>query len=137
MTFSKVTKVGSLMIGTAAVSLLLALTAMPAVRAAGPCLSDENKAQKVSGILTIESKGNAKGSYILKLAAPACLSTEDPDEKVAATRTIHVFSTDDAVLKRIASTTGKRIVVHGRPFAAHTRYHHAPIVMNVSAFEPG
>lgn len=128
-------KTDSLMF-TAVASLLLALTAASASHAAEPCLSDENKVQQVRGILTIETRGKAKGAYILKLPASACLTTEDPDEKVAATRTIHVFSTDERVLKRIAAAAGKRVVVHGRPFSAHTRYHHAPIVMDVSAFGP-
>ena len=71
-------------------------------------------------------------AYILRLPAPACLDGKDDEDRVAATRTIHVYSSTDPIQKTIRRLVGKTVRVRGKPFAQHTAHHHAPIVMDVS-----
>ncbi len=72
----------------------------------------------------------------MRLVSDACLDSEDPDEAVKSTRTIHVFTTDKRVESAFKRLIGKTVVVRGNPFAAMTAHHHAPIVMEVAEIEP-
>ena len=69
--------------------------------------------------------------YILTLAAPVCLATDEPDDKVDATEPIHIFAADPKIAASISKLVGKLIAVRCRPFPAHTTHHHAPIVIDV------
>lgn len=118
--------------GAACTLLLLALSAMPSLA----CMSDQADMETAEGKLAIASEQDAAGRperpYILVLAAPACLTAKDPEESVKSTLSIHIFSSVDKVRARIGKLVGKRVLVRGKPFAAHTAHHHAPIVMDIS-----
>jgi hypothetical protein len=75
-------------------------------------------------------------AYILRLAAPACLDGDDEYDKVDKSDRIHVYSTDDKLLKRLRQLLGKMVRVRGSPFGEENAHHHAPIVMGISAVEP-
>jgi hypothetical protein len=47
-------------------------------------------------------------------------------------RTIQVYSSNDNVARRMHSYVGKRVQVRGKPFAAQTAHHHAPVVMDIA-----
>jgi hypothetical protein len=120
---------------TVAASVFMASTAS----AAEPCMSDTSDKETAVGKLSIGRARDAAGRaelYILTLQTPACLTADDPDDNVKKTSTIHIFSTQDTVANQIARFVGKSISVRGRPFAAHTSHHHAPIVMDISAIDP-
>jgi hypothetical protein len=119
----------------AALTLLIAASASAAVS----CMSDKSEAETAVGRLSIgkakDAAGRRERPYILTLQKPVCLTTDDPDDNVGNTHTIHIFSTEDKVATQIARFVGKSISVRGRPFPAHTAHHHAPIVMDISAIE--
>ena len=119
-----------------AVSLFAATNAV----AAEPCMSSKSETETAVGRLSIgratDAAGRPERPYILTLKAPVCLESDDPEDNVASSRTIHVFSTDDKIVKLIARFVGKSVSVRGRPFNAHTAHHHAPIVMDITKIEP-
>ena len=123
----------------AALARLAALILFIPAAAPAECMSDDGGVEIAEGRLTVQRAEDAAGReerpYILKLASPACLDTADDDDRVESTMTIHVFSTDAAVQARIAKLTGKRVLVRGKPFLAHTAHHHAPIVMDVAEID--
>jgi Domain of unknown function (DUF4431) len=47
------------------------------------------------------------------------------------TRSIHVYSSDEQLQAQIGASKGKRVVVTGDGFQAHTLHHHRPIVVDV------
>jgi hypothetical protein len=118
----------------AAAGIMLALGIMPA----DACMSDTADAE-VEGTLTIararDAAGRPQRPYILRLAAPACLSASEPEDSVKSTGTIHVFASDEKLHARLARLVGKKVSVRGRPFPAHTAHHHAPIVMEIAAID--
>lgn len=103
------------------------------------CLRFDGKAERAAGLLAIgtfqDAADRPESAFILSLGAPTCLDAEDPEFRVEAAQTIHVYGVDDAVHTRIEQLTGKGVVVRGRPFGAHTSHHHAPIVMEVTDIE--
>jgi len=106
---------------------------------AGPasaCMSDQSDKEVAEGKLAIvkarDAAGRIEKPYILTLAKAACLDAGDPAEKVKSTRKIHIFSSEEKVHAQIAAFVGKSVRVRGRPFAAHTAHHHAPIVMDIA-----
>lgn len=116
-------------------ALALAALVVSATPAAA-CMSDKSDDAAAEGRLSISNAQDAAGRpqrpYILILAAPACLSSDDPDGRVDQSPTIHVFSSDEAIHVRLSKLVGRAIRVRGRPFAAHTAHHHAPIVMDIA-----
>ena len=106
--------------------------------AAAQCMKANQGAQIAEGLLYrarfIDEGygGRVEVALILRLSRPACLEGSDPYDQVAGSDRIHVFSTNDAVLRKLRANVGKRIRVSGNPFGEHTAHHHAPIVMNVS-----
>jgi hypothetical protein len=108
--------------------------------AVAACLKANADAQRAQGVLTVgrakDANGRPERPYILRLDADACLDTEDPDEAVKATRTIHVFPADEKMMPEFKRLVGKPVLVRGNPFPAHTAHHHAPMVMRISAIEP-
>ena len=107
-----------------------------ATAAAAACLSDKGSKETATGSLRVEKAHDAMGHperpYILHLASVICLDTQDPGDKVEASKTLHIYSTDPKVMAAIARMVGKVVTVRGRPFPALTVHHHAPIVMDVS-----
>ena len=103
------------------------------------CLKDNADGQTAEGKLTVQRAKDAAGRserpYILQLAADACLDTQDPEDAVKATRTIHVFPADEKTEPAFKQLVGKTVTVSGNPFVAHTAHHHAPIVMRVDRIE--
>ena len=105
-------------------------------RASEPCLNDASDTQRVTGTLSIErvkdGLGRFEWPYLLTLATPVCLTTEDPTDRVDGTRSIHIFATDQTIATQFSRYVGASIVVRGRLFSAHTPHHHAPIVMEIA-----
>ncbi len=119
----------------------LALAVMMVISSAPACACmKDGEVSKAAGVLSIGSARDAAGRpqrpYILTLANPVCLTASDPSDSVKATRTVHVYSTDEKVHASIARFVGKLIQVSGSPFPAHTGHHHAPIVMDITAIAP-
>lgn len=79
-----------------------------------------------------DAAGRRETAFILRLRATVCLQGSDEFDKVASAKTIHVFSTKDAVSAKLRTFVGKPVRVEGTPFGAHTAHHHAPIVMDVT-----
>lgn len=79
-----------------------------------------------------DANGGPESAYILHLSAPACMDANELTGKIDHARTIHIFSPDKDVSKRIKRLVGKAVRVRGKPFGSHTAHHHAPIVMEVS-----
>lgn len=111
--------------------------ALPVATAgAAECMRFDAPGEVAAGRLTIERRSDAAGRperpFILRLAAPACLDADDEEYRVKSTRTIHIYSSDEKVHAGLGRFVGKTVQVRGRPFAAHTVHHHAPIVMDIS-----
>ena len=104
------------------------------------CLKENVAGQVAQGRLTIgrahDAAGRTERPYILHLGAEACLDTEDPDDAVKSTRTIHVFPENEKLAPAFRRLVGKTVVLHGNPFPAITAHHHAPIVMGVTQIQP-
>jgi hypothetical protein len=102
-------------------------------------MSDKSEKEIAVGQLSIgkaqDAAGRPERPYILTLRTPVCLTADDPEDNVDNTRTIHIFSSQDAISRQIARFVGKSISVSGRAFPAHTAHHHAPIVMDIGAIE--
>ena len=86
---------------------LMWLSSIHGASATKTCLSDQAKPQSVEGQLTIKAIREPRGSigrhFILKLARPVCLSSQEPDDAVRSTRTIHVFAQDDHIIPPVTS----------------------------------
>jgi hypothetical protein len=104
--------------------------------AAGSCLNDKSSKASVIGRLSIGSARNAAGQpakpFILKLPAPTCLTTSEPADKVGTANVIHIFTSVPKVRKKMTLLVGRSVVVYGRPMAAHTAHHYAPIIMEIT-----
>jgi Domain of unknown function (DUF4431) len=115
--------------------VLAALSAAPAWAA---CLSAERPAalegRLVSGRFK-DAAGRPESAFILQLSGPTCLEGTDEFDKVANARTVHLFSGNAAISRRIAGFAGKSVRVRGTPFGAHTAHHHAPIVVDVTEIQ--
>jgi hypothetical protein len=100
------------------------------------CLKDNTDGQAVEGKLSVQNARDAAGRrekpYILTLTQPVCLDAIDAEDNVKSTTTVHVYSTNAKVQAALAKVVGGAIAVRGKPFAAHTAHHHAPIVLDVS-----
>jgi Domain of unknown function (DUF4431) len=106
------------------------------ISATADCLKANVEGQMAQGQLTIgrahDAAGRIERPYILHLTTDACLDSDDPDEAVKSTRTIHVFFDNDTLAPAFRRLVGKSVIVHGSPFAAMTAHHHAPIVMGIT-----
>jgi Domain of unknown function (DUF4431) len=100
------------------------------------CLKNNVDGQSATGRLTImraeDAAGRPERPYILRLASNVCLDADDPDEAVKKTLTIHVFPADENQEPTFRKLVGKSIIVRGKPMAAHTVHHHAPIILQVT-----
>ncbi|MGD9868818.1 MAG: DUF4431 domain-containing protein [Hyphomicrobiales bacterium] len=124
-----------------------ALLAMLGVLALAPglparsqsCMASNAPGQIAEGKLVVKKAHDAAGRperpYILELPASTCLEGATPDDRVGATRSIHLFSSDGKVHAAIGGLVGRHVRVRGSPFPAHTAHHHAPIVMDVSEID--
>ena len=122
-----------------AIALAASLLSLSPAAAAAPCMSDQSAAEIVTGKLSIKRAKDAAGRperpYIVTLAAPVCLSAQDPQDNVAATSTVHVYTMQAGMAAQMARLVGRTVVVRGKPFPAHTAHHHAPIVMEIGSIE--
>jgi Domain of unknown function (DUF4431) len=103
--------------------------------AASAACMNPNEEGMAEGRLTVgrfkDAADRPETAFILRLPATACLDGEDEEERVASTKTIHVYSQNDRIQKSMTKLVGKTVVVRGKPFAQHTAHHHAPIVLEV------
>lgn len=116
------------------------VAALAGSAASADCLKANTPDQRAEGKLvsvriTVEAYRLKEQAYILQLRAPACLEGTDDYDKVQKTGRIHVFSTDDAMRKRMRSLVGKNVRVSGNAFGELTAHHHAPIVMSISTID--
>lgn len=113
---------------------------MPVLAHAAPCLDAAGSLEPAQGRLSLghfkDAADRPEKAYILKLAAPVCLTGPDAEDNVKASSTIHVYSSNEALHARFRSLVGRQIRVEGQPFGAITAHHHAPIVMDVSRIDP-
>jgi len=96
-------------------------------------VSDFHAKVVAEGRLTIGIFSDPYGTeraYILELPESVCIDDggdfADPGEKF---RKVHISATSDAVLKNLRDSVGRKVSVSGEGFAAHTRHHHAPLVV--------
>lgn len=89
----------------------------------------------VDGLLLVGSFTDDYGEervYLLELPNPTCIDDggefADPKAQFARVQVAGSNSKLDGVLQR---SVGRRIKVSGKPFAAHTRHHHTPMVLIV------
>ena len=108
--------------------------------AAPACLSDKGEQEQVAGKLSIGSAKDGAGRierpFILKLDKPVCLNTQVASDNVESSATVHIFASDPKIATQLLRMVGKKVVAAGRPFAAHTVHHHAPVVMDVKQIAP-
>ncbi len=125
-------------------NLIYALSLALVSLATGPAYADNcmkaNVADQIAeGRLALgqfkDAADRPESAYILLLPAPACLSAEDPDERVESTDKIHIFSSDDAIQGTLKGFVGKTLLVRGTALPAHTVHHHAPILIDVSEID--
>jgi hypothetical protein len=79
--------------------------------------------------------GRPETAYILTPPTAQCLKGPNPEDSVKGARTIHVFSSNERVRRRIGRFAGKHVHVRGTLFARHTVHHHAPIVMDITEID--
>lgn len=115
--------------------LLVAALVATIVSPASACMTDTATDEIAEGRLSVgrakDAAGRPQRPYILTLPVPTCLAAADPADSVKSTRTIHLFAGTPQLQAAIARLVGKTVLVRGRPFAAHTAHHHAPIVMEI------
>lgn len=103
------------------------------------CLSANSDLESIVGQVRIENFKDAAGrpnsAYILALNSATCLSSNDPDERVKRSRTIHIFASQNKLHTSIRRYVGKTVMVHGRASPAHTVHHRAPIIMDATMIE--
>lgn len=103
--------------------------------ASGQCVVADRPGAEVEGVLArgmfTDAAGRPEQALILTLAAPVCLTGGEETDNVPASRTIHIFSTDDEIARRIQRFVDSTVRVRGAVFGAITAHHHAPIVMDV------
>ena len=120
------------------IALLAAFSIVAVPAASAKCMKADTEAS-AAGRLTIgkakDAAGRPERPFILRLSKPACFDSADVEERVNATRTIHVFAANDAVQKSMKGLVGKAVQVRGKPFAPHTAHHHAPIVLEVAKID--
>jgi hypothetical protein len=119
-----------------AYSFICLAIALHVTAAVAECLKANVEGQNVQGQLTVgharDAAGRPEKPYILRLTSNVCLDADDPDEAVKNTRTIHVFTAEARLEPAFRRLVGRKVVIRGNPFPAHTAHHHAPIVMQVS-----
>lgn len=121
--------------------LLVLLTIMTlACSGAHACMSTQSKEEIAEGRLSLrtfkDGMGRPERAYIVTMPKPACLNDPDePENNVKSTRTIHIFSSNSAIERRIRRFIGKFVHVRGTVFAAMTVHHHAPIVMDITEID--
>jgi hypothetical protein len=76
----------------------------------------------------LSERGDA---LILKLPTPMCLKGSEPTDNVASSTELHVFSLDEDVDGALRSMVGKDVHLRGSFAGATTKFHKAPIVMQV------
>jgi Domain of unknown function (DUF4431) len=107
--------------------------------AAITCMKADAAGQIAQGRLSVgrfqDAADRPETAYILTLPVPTCLASSDPDGRVDTARTIHIYASSPAVHAGIRRFVGHTVAVRGRPFAAHTSHHHAPIVMDISEID--
>lgn len=117
-----------------ALLLTVAMLALLSAPASAACMKPGN-VETAEGHLTVgkfkDAAGRPETAFILRLPAAACLDGAEEDERVDATRTVHVYSATPAIQKTLRGLVGKTVRLRGKPFAQHTAHHHAPIVMEV------
>src|SRR5690348_2692730 len=103
------------------VLMYLAALSLP-TSAPAECLKANVEGQIAQGQLTIgrahDAAGRVEKPYILHLTTDTCLDSDDLDEVVKSTRTVHVFPDNDKLARDFHRLVGKSVIVHGNPFAA-------------------
>jgi Domain of unknown function (DUF4431) len=125
---------------TAALLAGSVLGCLATVGAQAACLKANADGQVAEGRLVTgrfkDAAGRREDAYILELSAPACLDGADEDDKVNATKRIHVYPHDARLGATMRRLVGKAVRVKGSPFGQHTAHHHAPIVMEIAEIAP-
>ena len=117
-----------------AIGSVIALTLMGSPAFGAACLQANQDGQVVEGRLerrriTNEAYKSTEIAYLLFLAKPVCLDGKVYDQVDTALR-VHVFSLNNAIMKKLRANIGRTVRVTGNAFGEHTAHHHAPIVMN-------
>ena len=82
-----------------------------------------------------DAAGRPEQAFILTLPGAVCLSGADETDNVKNANTIHLYTSNDALQKKMQRLVGGIVFVRGKPFGAITVHHHAPIVMDISEIE--
>ena len=118
---------------------LLAVQIVSTAAHANRCMTANADGQVAQGRLAVgrykDAAGRSQSAYVLLMAQHACLSAQEAGDRVGKSAKIHVFSSDDGVHRKIHKFIGKAVRVHGRPGAAHTVHHRAPIIMDITTID--
>jgi hypothetical protein len=82
-----------------------------------------------------DAAGRREHPYLVTLPVATCLKAQEPEDSVERAGKIHIYSSNQKVHALIGKFVGKTVLVRGRPFAAHTAHHHAPIVMDITEID--
>ena len=103
------------------------------------CLQAEQKTTIIEGILSEQTFPDANDqpeqAFILTPLVPTCLAGDDNVDQNETIGEIQIFSSNDQIAPKIKDFVGKDVFVQGAPFGAHTAYHHAPIVMDITGIQ--
>jgi hypothetical protein len=107
----------------AALALTLSLLSTAAY---ADCLKANSEDQVAVGrlasvVASVPAYALKEQAYILRLAAPVCLDGDDEYDKVEKSDRIHVYSTDDKLLKRCANWWERWCACAARRSAKRTR----------------
>ncbi len=114
--------------------LFAAFASTPASAKTPECFPD-NGEEIVSGKLLLQKftdpAGNPATAYVVLLEDPICLTSDEPENRVDESHSIHVFSSNADEHGKLQGYIGKHIFVRGRLMAGHTVHHRSPIIMDV------
>ncbi len=100
---------------------------------AARCLEADRADEFARGLLSSgvfrDAAGRPESAFILTLPVPTCLTGKEETDNVESSLTIHLYSSDEGVNRRMARFVGKMVRARGTVFGALTVHHHAPIVM--------
>jgi hypothetical protein len=120
---------------------LLLLILVPLLTGFGEELQYEPAVVQVAGTVAKGKREHPNGTwfdfYLVKLSTPASIKGDGEKDSFNVgeknVKEIQVFSTDAAVLKQIGKMEGKKVVVTGAIFHAHTAWHVRELVVTAKA----
>ena len=97
------------------------------------CLNSESDTESITGkLIALSSSENTENSpkrFVVELEEAQCLDHLDPEMNVESSSTVQIIIEDEQLQNTIEGLAGQTVTIKGRPFAARTREHIAPIIL--------